>query len=171
MVTVGDILDVEVQSVTTFGLYCRAGHEDVLVLIPETSWIASYCSCHQFAEPGDRFRVQVLHTDAMSGKVSASIKALYPDPWPAGWLEVGTEHRARVVRFIESSDRCDGRPATLLELFPGAYAVLCGESKVPRGRSCTVTVVASDFSKRAVRVALTHGNDAELVGVSSGNDC
>ena len=161
MVAAGEVLDVEVLSVAPFGLFCRAEGQDVLVLIPETSWIASFCSCQQFAEPGDRFRVQVLHADVESGKVSASIRALYQDPWPYGWLAPGTEHRARVVRFIESADRCGDRPGYLLELMPGAYVVLCG-SESESGQYCAVTVISSDFSKRAVRVALMESKPAEL---------
>jgi hypothetical protein len=124
------------------------------VLIPETSWVASYCSCHQFAAPGDRLRVKIIHVDAASGKVSASITALHPDPWPCGLLALGTEHQARVVRFVESADRCGDGPGYLLELLPGAFVMLCGA--VPPlvvGQTCGVTVVESDFSKRAVRVA------------------
>lgn len=155
MVVAGDILEVEVRAAAPFGLFCRADERDVLVLISETSWIASFSSCQQFAGPGDRFRVQVLHADAASGKVSASIKALYPDPWPFGWLAPGTEHRARVVRFIERADRCGDGPGCLLELMPGAYAVLCGGVPLESGRTCTVTVVTSDFSNRSVQVALT----------------
>lgn len=161
MVTAGDILDVEVRSVAVFGLFCRAGDQELLVLIPETSWVASYCSCQQFAAEGDCFRVQVLHADAESGKVSASIKSLHPDPWPSGRLAVGTVHQARVVRAIESADRCGGGPGHLLELLPGAFVVLCGESSVVVGQSCPVRVVASDFSRRAVRVALAERPDAE----------
>jgi ribosomal protein S1 len=80
MVAAGDILDVEVQTVAAFGLFCRAGEQQVLVRIPETSWVASYCSCQQFAAPGDRLRVRVLHVDPESGQASASITALYPNP-------------------------------------------------------------------------------------------
>jgi hypothetical protein len=154
MVAAGDILDVEVQTVAVFGLFCCAGEQQVLVLIPETSWVASYCSCEQFAAPGDRFRVQVLHVDAESGKVTASITALHPNPWPSGQLAPGTIHQARVVRPIENADRCGGGPGHLLELLPGVYVVLCGELPLTSGQRCPVKVVESDFSKRAVQVAL-----------------
>jgi hypothetical protein len=161
MLAAGDILDVEVQTVAVFGLFCRAGEQEVLVLTPETSWVASYCSCQQFAAPGDRFRVRVLHADAESGKVSASIKALHPDPWPAGLLAPGSVHQARAVRPIESADRCGGGPGYLLELLPGAYVVLCGELPFASSQTFPVRVVTSDFSKRAVRVALAEGPEAE----------
>jgi hypothetical protein len=154
MVAAGDILDVEVQSVAVFGLFCRYDGQEVLVLIPETSWVASYCSCQQFAAPGDRLTVKVIHVDAGSGKVSASIKALHPDPWLGGLLAPGTAHQAHVVRFVESADRCGDGPAYLLELLPGAHAMLCGSGPpLAVGQTCAVTVVESDFSKRAVRVA------------------
>src|SRR5262245_30155398 len=126
MLTAGEVVEVEVRAVAVFGLFCRHGEQEVLVLIPETSWVASFCSCEQFAAPGDRFTVKGLHVDTASGKVSASIKAMHLDPWPGGLLAPGTEHQARVVRFVESADRCGGRAGYLLELLPGAYVMLCG---------------------------------------------
>lgn len=161
MLTVGDILDVEVQTVAIFGLFCRAGDQEVLVLIPETSWIASYCSCQQFAAPGDRLRVQVLNVDTASGTSAASIKALHPNPWPSGLLAPGTVHQARVVRPIESADRCGNGPGHLLELLPGAYAVLCGGQPVESNRTCRVTIVASDSSTRSVQVAVAASSQAQ----------
>ena len=161
MVAAGDILDVEVQRAAVFGLFCRAGEQEVLVLIPETSWVASFCSCRQFAVPGDRLRVRVLRVDAESRQASASIKALHPDPWPSGRLAVGTAHQARVVRAIPNADRCGDGPGHLLELLPGAFVVLCGRSPLVVGRLCLVRVVEADFFWRAVRVAPVHRPDAE----------
>ncbi|MFL5340746.1 MAG: S1 RNA-binding domain-containing protein [Gemmataceae bacterium] len=154
MIATGQIVEVEVQTVAVFGLFCRHDGQDVLVRIPETSWVASYCSCHQFAAPGDRLTVKVIHVDVNSGEVSASITALHPNPWPDGLLAAGTEHQARVVRFVESADRCGDGPGYLLELLPGAYAMLCGGGPpLGVGQFCGVMVVESDFSRRAVRVA------------------
>ena len=51
MLATGQIVDVEVRSVAVFGLFCRGEEQEVLVLIPETSWVASFCSCQQFAAP------------------------------------------------------------------------------------------------------------------------
>src|SRR5258708_1608405 len=149
MLAAGQVVEVEVRTVAVFGLFCRQGEQDLLVLIPETSWVASFCSCEQFAAPGDRFTVKVLHADAGSGKVSASIKAMHPDPWPGGLLAPGTEHQASVVRFVESADRCGG-PGYLLELLPGTYVMLCGGMPpLEVGQTCAVTVVESDSSNRA----------------------
>jgi hypothetical protein len=154
MLASGQIVEVEVRAVAVFGLFCQYEEQEVLVLIPETSWVASYCSCQQFAAPGDRLTVKIIHVDAGRGKISASVKALHPDPWPGGLLTPGTEHRARVLRFVESADRCGDGPGYLLELLPGAYVMLCGGGPpLEVGEFCAVSVVGSDFSKRAVRVA------------------
>src|SRR5258708_2533798 len=101
MLAVGEIVEVEVQTVAVFGVFCRFEVQEVLVLIPETSWIASFCSCHQFAEAGDRFAVKIKHVDLGTGKIAASIRELYPTPWETGQLAPGTEHRARVVRYVD----------------------------------------------------------------------
>jgi ribosomal protein S1 len=73
MLTVGQVVQVEVRSVAAFGVFCQHAEQEVLVLIPETSWAASFCSCEQFAASGDRFTVKVLHADPALSKVKASI--------------------------------------------------------------------------------------------------
>ena len=154
MVAAGDIIEVEVVSVAVFGLFCRYGEQEVLVRIPEISWIASYNSCEQFASPGDRFRVMVIYINAVSGQVSGSIKAICPDPWPSDKLAVGTEYRARVVRPVASADRCGGAPGYLLELFPAAYVMMCGGPHLESGQVRSVRIIASNSFKRSVQVAL-----------------
>jgi predicted RNA-binding protein with RPS1 domain len=155
MLIAGQIVEVKVRAAAVFGIFCRYEEQDVLVLIPEISWIASFCSCHQFAEPGDRFTVQILHVDSATGKIAASIKALYPDPWTGGLLAPGKEHRARVVRYVEKADRCKDGPGYLIELLPAAYAMLCADGlSLEKDQQCTVTVLESDSVKRAVRVAI-----------------
>jgi hypothetical protein len=154
MLAAGEIVEVQVQTVAVFGLFCRHEGQEVLVLIPETSSVASFNSCLQFATPGDQLTVKVIHVDATDGKAAGSIKALHPDPWAAGLLAPGTDYQARVVRLVETADRCDDGPAYLLELLPGAYVMLCGSGPpLEVGQSCAVTVVESDSAKRALRVA------------------
>jgi hypothetical protein len=44
---------------------------------------------------------------------------------------------------------------------PGAYGMLCGSgSLMEKGQTCFVTIVESDFSRRAVRVARQQGRGA-----------
>ena len=156
MLAAGQIIDVKVQSAAVFGLLCRHDKQDVLVLIPAVSWIASFGSCEQFADPGDELTVKVMRVDTGTGKVAASIREQYPDPWEDGSLRPGTEHQARVVRFVEKADRCNDGPGYLLELMPGAYVMLCDSgSLLEKDQHCLVTVRESDSSKRTVRVGFS----------------
>lgn len=107
MLVAGEVVEVEVRNVEVFGIFCSHHDQEILVLIPDISWVACFNSCRQFAEPGDRFFVKILNVDSNTGKVAASLKALHPDPWVAGLLKLGAIHRARVVRRVEKADRCN----------------------------------------------------------------
>ena len=136
-----------------FGAFC----------IPETSCVASYCSCDQFTAPGDRLRVKVLHIDPGTGQVSATIQGLYQNPWADGRLAPGSEHRARVVRYVEAADRCEGGPGWLLELVPGAFVMLCGGGRtLERGQEVRVVIRESDVTKRAVTIAPANSHRLSL---------
>jgi predicted RNA-binding protein with RPS1 domain len=153
MLVAGQVVEVEVRTVAVFGVFCAHGEQELLVLIPEMSSVAYFNSCHQFAEPGDRLTVKVIHVDPATGKAAASVRALYPDPWPAGLLAPGSEHQARVVRYVEKADRCADAPGYLLELLPGAYVMLCaGSLSLEKNQPVTVMVRESNRSQSAVRV-------------------
>lgn len=155
MLKVGDVVDAEVTNVQVFGIFCRHRGEELLVLIPETSWIASACSCKQFAEPGDTLTARILNVDAESRKIAATIKGRHPNPWETDQLDVGRRYSARIVRYVEKSDRCNDQPAFLIELLPGAFTMLCQtQTSFAPGGHVTVIIRSSDRRKLAVEVAL-----------------
>ena len=155
MLEIGDVVDAEVTNVQVFGIFCRHRDEDLLVLIPETSWIASASSCKQFAQPGDKLTVKILHVDSESRKIAATIKGRHPDPWETDQLDAGRRYTARVVRRVEKSDRCNDQPAFLIELLPGAFTMLCQTQKsFAPGDQVAVIIRSSDPRKRAVEVAI-----------------
>jgi len=157
MIAVGDIIDVQVQRVEVFGIFCRHENETILLLIPETSWIASFCSCEQFADPGDWLTVKIKHVDHESRKIAASIRELHPNPWEAGQLQPGDEYKARMVRYVPKADRCNGQPGYLIEVLPGAYAMLRANGiTLAPNQQCTVSVIKSDAFMHTVTVSLKH---------------
>ncbi|HEU4321593.1 MAG TPA: hypothetical protein VFS21_00455 [Roseiflexaceae bacterium] len=151
----GQVVEVEVVAVAVFGFFGRHGAQGLLVRLPEVSWIASFGSCALFTDVGERHTVRVLHVDAASGRVSASIRRLHPDPWPADTIAAGRVYRARVLRRVAHADRCGGAPAHLVELVPGGFAMLCdtGHPLAP-GEICPVLVRSADPRRRAVELAL-----------------
>ena len=98
---VGDIVEVTVTRPEVFGFFCQCGHTELLVTIPETSWIGSFNSCHQFTDPGDAHKVMVIQVDKAKPTVAASIRRMSPDPWATDSLVVGAEHSATVIRRVE----------------------------------------------------------------------
>ena len=153
MLAVGDTVTAEVTSSQVFGVFCRHTSNDMLVVIPETSWIASFNSCLQFAEAGDQLTVKIKNIDKPTGKIAASVRDLHPDPWTNGKIIVGASFAARVVRFVESADRCNDNPAYLIELFPGAYAMLpARDRELSCGQVVAVRILAADLRQSSVVV-------------------
>ena len=149
----GEIVEGRVKKAAVFGLFCEVGDSEFLVLIPDLSWIASFCSAELFAAPGDSIRAKILAVDEESNKVAASVRAMHPDPWKQKVLSKGEIHQGRVYRHVPCADRCDGKPGYLIEVVPGAFAMLCHWHKpLEIGRDCEVEIVDSSYEARAVKL-------------------
>ena len=151
----GQVVNVIVKSVQTYGLFCEFdGDTELLVLIPEISWTASFCSCDQTADVGDSITVKILAVDDSSGKIAGSIRHRFPDPWGTDALDVGRTYAATVIRHVETADRCNHGPAYLVEIIPGAFAMLCtSASDLMPGDACDVTITESNPDKHAVTIS------------------
>ena len=152
----GDVVDAEVTNVQVFGIFCQHRGQDLLVKIPEISWVASFNSSLQFASPGDRHTVKIIHVDKNTAKIAATIKGRFPDPWRTDQLKVGATHTAIVVRYVDKSDRCGNNPAYMLELVPGAFVMLeANRLSLSVGETIVVTISESQPESRAIRVTPT----------------
>ena len=143
----GDAVRVVERKTAVFGLFCEYGTHEILVLIPEISWIPSFASCEQVAAVGDELEVKIIHIDRERNKVAGSLVALHPenDPWHGAWqLSVGDMLEATVVRWVEKADRCGDSGGYLLALRPAALVMLCGHEagRFRSGETVTVRVTA-----------------------------
>ncbi len=155
MVKVGDIIEVEVKKTEVYATWCSFEGETVLVLIPDTSWVASFNSCQQFAEPSDRLTVKIVNVDQSSGKIAASIRGAFPNPWESNEFRIGCQFMARVVRYVPVADRCGDQPGYLLELIPGSYVMLCAEGRTyTSNERIAVLITETNPARRAVKVSL-----------------
>ena len=148
-----------VRQTAVFGLFCEYRKYEILVLIPELSWIPSFASCEQVAAVGDELVVKIIHIDRQRNKIAGSLIAIHPesDPWHGTWqLGVGDVLEATVVRWVEKADRCGDAGGYLLALRPAALVMLCGEEagRFRSGETVTVRVTAIDARQRKVTVAL-----------------
>lgn len=157
---IGQKLKVTVTAAAEFGIFCQWQEHSLLVVIPETSWIAAYNSCLQFAAIGDTHEVLIRNIDPTEAKIGASIRALYPDPWLQNGLAKGSIHQAKIMRYVEQADRCENRPAYLVEIMPGAFAMLCAEKLTfQKNDLCKVIITESTPEKRAIKLALHSVNN------------
>ncbi|HTU22442.1 MAG TPA: S1 RNA-binding domain-containing protein [Gemmataceae bacterium] len=155
----GDVVRVIVRKTAVFGLFCEYGTHEILVLIPEISWIPSFASCEQAAAVGDELEVKIVHIDRERNKIAGSVRALHPesDPWHGVWqLGVGDVLEATVVRWVEKADRCGDAGGYLLALRPAALVMLCGQEagRLKSGDRVAVRVTAIDAHQGKVTVAL-----------------
>jgi hypothetical protein len=155
----GDVVRAVVRKTAVFGLFCEYGTHEILVLIPEISWIPSFASCEQVATAGDELEVKIVHIDKERNKIAGSLRALYPecDPWSGTWqLNVGDVLKATVVRWVDQADRCGDAGAYLLALRPAALVMLCGQEagQFRSGDGVAVRVTSIDARHRKVTVAL-----------------
>src|SRR4029078_9979421 len=104
-----DFVGCGVRKACVFGLFWEYGKHEILVLIPEISWIPSFASCEQVAAVGDEMEVKVIHIDRERNQIAGSLVALHPQsgPWQGKWQRgVGDVLEATVVRWVEKADRC-----------------------------------------------------------------
>ena len=153
----GDVVRAVVQKTAVFGLFCEYGTHEILVLIPEISWIPSFASCEQVATVGDELEVKIIHIDRERNKIAGSLVALHPesDPWHGAWqLGVGDVLDAVVVRWVEQADRCGDAGGYLLALRPAAFVMLCGQEAghFKKGDRVAVKVTTLDTRTRQVTV-------------------
>ncbi len=153
---IDEVITIEIVSVQVYGLFGKYQDYSILVRIPDTSWIASYCSCEQIASPGDFVKVKILHIDSKDKKASASIRAIYPDPWenPKKLIR-NSKIEGTIIRYVKNADRCNGKPGYLVSIEPGAYAMLCDTgTKMKTGDKCWIILSDVISDKRAVEIKL-----------------
>lgn len=76
----GDILEGEVSSITSFGVFVNLGAMEGLVHISELSWQRNV-RAKDVLSKGDNVKVKVIGIDKDKNRISLSIKQTQPDPW------------------------------------------------------------------------------------------
>jgi ribosomal protein S1 len=155
----GDIVRAKAKHIAVFGIFCTYREHEILMPIPEVSWIPCFASCAQVAAVDDEMDIKILHHDKERNKIAGSIRAIHPesDPWTGHWkLRVGDVYEATVVRWVEKADRCGDQGGYLLALRTAALVMLCGHGagEFASGDKCAVVITLVDDHRRKVIVEL-----------------
>lgn len=79
-VNVGDILEGDVSSITSFGVFVNLGAMEGLVHITELSWQRN-AKAKDIVAKGDHVKVKVIGIDKENNRISLSIRQTLADPW------------------------------------------------------------------------------------------
>ena len=76
----GDVLEGEVSSITSFGVFVNLGVIEGLVHVTELAWQRNV-KAKDILEKGDKVTVKVIGIDSEKNRISLSIRQTLPDPW------------------------------------------------------------------------------------------
>lgn len=79
-VSEGDILEGDVSSITSFGVFVNLGAMEGLIHISELSWQRN-AKAKDIVTKGDHIKVKVIGIDKEGNRVSLSLKQTQQDPW------------------------------------------------------------------------------------------
>ena len=79
-VSEGDILEGDVSSITSFGVFVNLGAMEGLIHVSELSWQRN-AKAKDVVSKGDHVRVKVIGIDKENNRISLSLKQTQPDPW------------------------------------------------------------------------------------------
>ncbi len=157
--SVGQVLEGPVVSLTTYGAFVDLGGIDGLVHLDELSW-ARVAHPSAVVSVGETVRVKVLAIDQEKQRIALSIKQLLADPWStvAERYPVGTTLTRKVVSltdygaFVRLEDGVEG----LVHVTELSWVQRNAHPKtlVKTGDELAVVVIAVDPQER--RIALSH---------------
>ena len=78
----GDILEGEVSSITSFGVFVNLGVIEGLIHITELAWQRN-AKAKEIVSKGDTVKVKVIGIDREKDRISLSIRQTLSDPWEA----------------------------------------------------------------------------------------
>ncbi|WP_352401304.1 30S ribosomal protein S1 [Synergistes jonesii] len=76
----GDVLEGDVSSITSFGVFVNLGAMEGLVHITELSWQRS-AKAKDIVSKGDHVKVKVIGIDKENNRISLSLRQTLEDPW------------------------------------------------------------------------------------------
>lgn len=160
----GDVLEGEVSSITTFGVFVNLGASiEGLVHITELSWQKNP-RVKDLVNKGDKVKVKVIGIDQEKNRVSLSMKQIMNDPWDTvaeRWAK-GTETDGPVTNMTEFG--------AFVEIEPGIEGLIhigdisWNRIKHPkevlkRGQMVHVVILDIDTDRRRISLGYRQLND------------
>ncbi|MDR0648719.1 MAG: S1 RNA-binding domain-containing protein [Synergistaceae bacterium] len=159
----GDVVEGEVSSITSFGVFVNLGTIEGLVHITELSWQRNAKAKEMLAK-GDKVQVKVIGIDREKNRISLSIRQTLPDPWDTvaeRWPK-DTETEGPVTNMTDFG--------AFVEIEPGVEGLIhigdlsWGRIRHPkellkRGQRVKVVILDVDLERRRISLGYKQLND------------
>ena len=159
----GDVLEGDVSSITSFGVFVDLGVIEGLIHITELAWHRS-AKAKDLVAKGDRVKVKVIGIDREKNRVSLSMRRTLPDPWESvesRWAK-GTETEGTVTNMTEFGAFVEIEPGVegLIHIGDISWTRIKHPREVlKRGQKVFVIVLDIDTEKKRISLGYKQLND------------
>jgi small subunit ribosomal protein S1 len=101
-ISIGDLIDGTVKTITDFGAFVDIGGVDALLHISDLAW-NKVVHPKEVVNVGDELKVKILSADEKTGRITVGLKQLTPHPWEKveEKYPIGTRIKGRVTTLAE----------------------------------------------------------------------
>jgi small subunit ribosomal protein S1 len=159
----GDILEGEVSSITSFGVFVNLGAMEGLVHITELSWQRG-AKAKDLVQKGDKVKVKVIGIDRENNRVSLSLKQAQEDPWAgvtSRWT-VGQRTKGVVTNLADFGAFVEIEPGVegLIHIGDLSWSRVKHPKEVlKKGQEVEVVILEVDGDRRRIGLGLKQLND------------
>ena len=159
----GDVLEGDVSSITSFGVFVNLGAMEGLVHISELSWQRN-AKAKEVVAKGDHVKVKIIAIDKENNRISLSIRQTLDDPWntvaerwTAGIKTEGTvTNLTEFGAFVEIEPGIEG----LIHIGDLSWTRIKHPKEVlKKGQKVEVTVIEVDTERKRISLGFKQLND------------
>lgn len=159
----GDILEGDVSSITSFGVFVNLGAMEGLVHITELSWQRN-AKAKDIVAKGDHLKVKVIGIDRENNRISLSIRQTLSDPWESvserwkpGMVTEGTvTNLTEFGAFIEIEPGIEG----LIHIGDLSWTRIKHPKEVlKKGQKVEVSIIEVDTERKRISLGYKQLND------------
>lgn len=159
----GDVLEGDVSSITSFGVFVNLGAMEGLVHISELSWQRN-AKAKEIVAKGDHVKVKVIGIDKENNRISLSIRQTLDDPWttaaerwtPGKVTEGTVTNLTEFGAFVEIEPGVEG----LIHIGDLSWTRIKHPKEVlKKGQKVEVSIIETDTERKRISLGYKQLND------------
>jgi small subunit ribosomal protein S1 len=159
----GDVLEGEVSSITSFGVFVNLGVIEGLIHITELAWQRN-AKAKDIVNKGDTVKVKVIGIDREKNRISLSMRQTLPDPWETAvehWPK-DTETEGTVTNMTDFGAFVEIEPGVegLIHIGDLSWTRIKHPKEIlKRGQKVHVVVLEVDIERKRISLGFKQLND------------